>query len=1348
MARAFPVSQTSDFGAPPPSNDWQALRGELVALLDHVEGQYTHGSSDPAFAGFAQRVRDLRYQVGEEDPTDRRREALRTVKRQMERFNDRDEPEIAPHADDVLQSAIRQIRARAQMPAMEQSMPNAAPAPRFDDLANSMTGMSARLGQLEAELKTQRGNAAHVKEIADQVAQLSQVMELLAGAVGETGQVKRLETQIAELAQLMAQGPKVDLSQLNRRLDELSTTVERLADLQVQQIQHEVREAEAAPDRDAETSRSMQSIEASVRNIYDRIDGLEQHVGLPAGELDRISDAVAQIAARIGADQVRPDRLLALVDALNGRISELEDKSDALGALKGDIGELRSAVLGAIEPRFSALETRIDSLGERLGGERSEVPGMAQLEAQVRLLVARMDQTGEQLSSLAQLYGSADERHPQPDFEALANLAATRTFEAISRQQPAPVPDLNALADMVAARTSAAMATLPVAPQPDLEALAELTAERMSSAMTRQAAPAPDFEQLANLAASRTSDAFARQQQPVPPPSTLSESGLAEIEARISRLVEGFARARVPEEFAGMQDGIRQVGERLARLEAALSRPAPAPPPAPAAPMAVKPAETMPQAAAPMPLASPPAVVPAAAASTAPPRDDAMPRNPVADAPLTEFGFPDLGPVRAALEAKNGPRKLHPGISKGDEELQRRLETQPIVPEMAAASVARKPEPAPAAIAAPVFDPAKVVRPPRPASSLEAMPEDVFNSPSATAGSRAQAEPTEAVATSSRNTFIEAARRAAQRQNPPTVGSNSLIGRAMARFQPGPVAGKAATAEPVPPAPAAKPARVVVPEPVPPSPAPAAKTGLRVGRLLGRGHKPSADVVEPVTATVPVAVPPVVSPMAVEPVDGVSAAPKESFLLRHRKAILLGASLVAIAFMTLNLVMQRLAAADAEQADGVAVAAPAATTAAPTPASAAKPASPTTPAPSPGPLAAPKPISEIAPAAPLGVPVTTTTFAATTPAAAAPGPRVIPLSDKFTTGSINPAPALAYAAGADAAAMPPALAAATSAATSGSPAPAAPGATDATAVATANTDNAAPAALDSPVKVELAPDSVGPLELRQKAADGDARAQFEIAAIYSEGRAVPQDFKAAEVWYERAAAQGFAPAQYRLGNLYETGKGVAKDFEQAKLWYQRAAEAGNRMAMHNLAALYAGGQFGKQDFASAAEWFERAANLGMKDSQFNLGMLYARGLGVAQNLETSYKWFALAATGGDADAGKARDNMARSLDAEAVKRAAAAVDAWKPTQIDLVANFAPIGTWSPNFNPGPAITSKDVVTKVQTALARLGYDIGTADGHVGPKTAIAIKAFERGTGMTEVGAINPRLLAVLGSQPV
>jgi localization factor PodJL len=282
----------------------------------------------------------------------------------------------------------------------------------------------------------------------------------------------------------------------------------------------------------------------------------------------------------------------------------------------------------------------------------------------------------------------------------------------------------------------------------------------------------------------------------------------------------------------------------------------------------------------------------------------------------------------------------------------------------------------------------------------------------------------------------------------------------------------------------------------------------------------------------------------------------------------------------------------------------------------------------------------------------------------------------------------------------------------------------------------------------LPAEGIGPLELREAAASGDARAQFEVAAIYTEGLAVAQDYAAAAKWYERAAAQSFVPAQYRLGNLYETGTGVEKDLTIAKLWYQRAAEAGNRMAMHNLAALYASGEIGDQQFETAAEWFQQAAARGMTDSQFNLGMLYARGLGVGQDLERSYIWFSLAARNGDADAAKARDDIAKSLSADAVNRLGEQVLEWRAEPIELAANFAPLGTWSSSFDHGQAISTREVVAKVQQALAKLGFDIGSADGLSGPKTAEAIKSFERGTGMSESGTINPRLLAVLGSQPV
>jgi localization factor PodJL len=353
--------------------------------------------------------------------------------------------------------------------------------------------------------------------------------------------------------------------------------------------------------------------------------------------------------------------------------------------------------------------------------------------------------------------------------------------------------------------------------------------------------------------------------------------------------------------------------------------------------------------------------------------------------------------------------------------------------------------------------------------------------------------------------------------------------------------------------------------------------------------------------------------------------------------------------------------------------------------------------------------------------------------------RVIPMVDSLKTGSIDRSAAQGFAA---APSQPMPLSFAPSNDTAAiEPLAAMPSVQPLTPAAPE-------AATPSPVKVELPPEGVGPMDLRQAASNGDARAQFEVAAIYTEGRAVPQDYNAAAPWYERAAAQGFAPAQYRLGSLYESGNGVDKDLNTAKLWYERAAEAGNRMSMHNLAALYAGGQLGKQQFDSAAKWFEEAADRGLTDSQFNLGMLYARGLGVPQSLSDSYKWFGIAALSGDKDAIKARDDIARSLDADTMAKLTAEVTSFKPKSIDLAANFAPIGSWSKNFKPGETITTKDIVASVQKALGKLGYDVGTPDGIAGKKTSDAIKSFEGATGMNEVGQINPRLLAVLGSQPV
>ncbi|RYE07051.1 MAG: hypothetical protein EOP22_19325 [Hyphomicrobiales bacterium] len=1169
MARAYQQSQPADYDDNRSPAEWQSLRSELAALLDQVDGQVAKSRGE---SPLTERLRDIRHQVEEVDERGgtRHRDALRTVQRQISRFEEpAPQPQLPPNPRDSLQSAINQIRSRQGEP-MRQPMaaaPQPQPArandgPMLAHLATSVNGLSGRLERLEGEIRAQIKSGAGVKDVADQVAQLAHVVELLAGAVGETGQVKRLEGQIASLGKIMSQGREMDINTLTRRLDDVAATVGKLAELQVHTA-----DRMQTPLQSEAFADGMRTIEDSVRSVYDRIDALERQRSLSPSDLDHVTAEMARFTEGLRENQQQPLNLIELVDALNMRIADIESGDKMLDGLRGDLDALRETLTGTLAPRFEALEQRLDTLSSEVGtradmaeigrqigmlgdrmGERSD-PGISQLEAQVRQLVARMDQTGEQLTGLSHLY-SETSAAPAIDFDAMADLVATRTAEAVQRSSS------NGLTETINALEGRITEMLRAMPQ-----------------------------------------------------NNNNDSG----------------------DFDEMQAGISEVNDRLKRLEVSLTHRLASAASEPAA-------EMVPQAA----IAD---IIAEAEASYTPMAPlvarDVMPRSPAEDAPLNAPAFPAPEPEPVFEPA---PRLRQPGLD-GTESLASLYDSKPAAPmpamgfEPLISSMPAAPMPSAGFIDAPASEPV------------------------------ARLEPAEApVAASSRNTFIEAARRAAQRQNSGAVtpvASNSLIGKALSRFQAEAKADQPKVAKPLKPAKAMKGAKA--------EPAPRALAGDKPARAA------FAAEATPEIASLEAQV------KDEAPQD--DAAPKESFLLRNRKTILLAAAVVALAMLTLNLVAQRLQDAD------------------------------TVPA-----AAAPITTGDIADELPVAAQPLAEMDVASTSA-----PRVIDMQDTLSTGAINPNAAQGFTT-APLQTMPSAFGAATE---------------------LAKTDTIAPLAPEaSPVSFEQPPEGVGPLDLRDAAANGDARAQFEVAAILTEGRALPQDYATAAIWYERAAATGFVPAQYRLASLYENGNGVEKNLDAAKLWYERAAEAGNRMSMHNLAALYAGGQLGKQQFDAAAKWFEEAATRGMTDSQFNLGMLYARGLGVPQDLESSFKWFGIAALSGDKDAQKARDDVARSLDAETMTRLTDIINNFKPTTIDLAANFAPIGTWSTTFDPGETIGARDIVASVQKALGKLGYDVGTPDGIAGAKTATAIKAFEMATGMSAVGQINPRLLAVLGSQPV
>jgi hypothetical protein len=82
-------------------------------------------------------------------------------------------------------------------------------------------------------------------------------------------------------------------------------------------------------------------------------------------------------------------------------------------------------------------------------------------------------------------------------------------------------------------------------------------------------------------------------------------------------------------------------------------------------------------------------------------------------------------------------------------------------------------------------------------------------------------------------------------------------------------------------------------------------------------------------------------------------------------------------------------------------------------------------------------------------------------------------------------------------------------------------------------------------------------ELRARAEQGDAWAQFNLGARHHSGRGVPQSDAQAMAWYRRAAEQGHPQAQHELAMMYASGRGAPRDDAQAHAWVSLAASPGS-----------------------------------------------------------------------------------------------------------------------------------------------------------------------------------------------
>ena len=251
---------------------------------------------------------------------------------------------------------------------------------------------------------------------------------------------------------------------------------------------------------------------------------------------------------------------------------------------------------------------------------------------------------------------------------------------------------------------------------------------------------------------------------------------------------------------------------------------------------------------------------------------------------------------------------------------------------------------------------------------------------------------------------------------------------------------------------------------------------------------------------------------------------------------------------------------------------------------------------------------------------------------------------------------------------------------------------------------------------------------------GNAIAQYQLA----QSHLAQDDLDAAIPLLRRAALKGAAPAQYDLGKLYEQGIGVDQDMIQARSLISKAAEAGHVSAMYDIALFMAEGEGGELDEQGAVDWFRKAADHGFLDAQYNLGVMFAEGIGAEQNLAEALYWFELASRQGDSGATLEARNLSSRMPPATVQEVMAAADSWTEAPSIALAN----GRFgAQRWNTGNPLQ----VQAVQTALSRIGYLSGEADGVLGSQTAGAIREYQRSEGIPVTGTVTPELIERLNA---
>jgi TPR repeat protein len=276
--------------------------------------------------------------------------------------------------------------------------------------------------------------------------------------------------------------------------------------------------------------------------------------------------------------------------------------------------------------------------------------------------------------------------------------------------------------------------------------------------------------------------------------------------------------------------------------------------------------------------------------------------------------------------------------------------------------------------------------------------------------------------------------------------------------------------------------------------------------------------------------------------------------------------------------------------------------------------------------------------------------------------------------------------------------------------------------------------------------------LEDKAYAGNPEAQHDLAAMYTAGSGVKQDYKRASYWFEQAASTGVANAAYNLGVLNHQGLGVTKDINRALDWYRLAALAGHPEAQYNLGIAYIEGIGTKYNPQLAAGYFQKAALAGITEAAYNLGLILENGLLAEPKPNQAMMWYRVGAEGGSTEAKNALEQIAQRLglsvdkagflsDGTSLSKLVVKSDRNDPDALEDRNNATEaLAKAMPDLAQLIPDSDQLVTAQVQDQLTRRNIYDGPEDGASSPKTIEAIKTYQKQQDMKVDGKPTSELL--------